>query len=960
MIRNCLALLLAILFSASAIAQNTRISRTATNVSPWLRAQINNADDPQETVHLLVQGDVGAIAAETQALGGHFKYAFRDFAAISLPIGKVDALAQHPAVKRFELNIGTGQTLNDTMLINNNVVPVHAGLGELPAAYEGTDVVIGIIDTGLDFLHPDFQDSLGNTRVAHLWDQTFGNLSPGWDPARIPQPYGYGNEWTAADIDAGLCTHTEPANFSGHGTNVTGAAAGNGLAVGNYKGVAPKAHLIVVASNFGAVGWTGTVADAVDYIFAKADAMGLPCVVNGSLGSYFGSHDGLDAPAQIIDSLITSTNGRAMVCAAGNCGNETLHLSYDVTSDTSFTWFEYNPSSSLGYGSVFFELWADTADFNDVWFAMGADRIDTMAGVFDFRGRTSFHNIQPNLGFIVSEPIVSSGGATLGTFDFYSELVGSTYFMQCHIGMPDSSQYKYRFETYGSGTFDVWSTSTFGTSDMCREENGPTVAQFPDMAYYQTPDSAKSIVSSWACLDNVITVGNYVNRKQFMSVDSVLQINPLDARTLTPSSSHGPTRDNRLKPDVTASGEWTLTTGVLSILDVLVNGNASQRARVAPEGMHHRQGGTSMASPVVAGVAALYFQKCPQGNFQELIDAIVSNATSDSLTGPVPSNDWGHGRIDALGTLEHTNYATTVLTGDGTVLCPGDSMALFVPSPFTAYNWSDGSTASINYVHGPGNYWINVVNAKGCPGTSDTITIVSPNIANAPDIAVSGQMEFCEGDDVQLSVPTAYMGYTWNTGTSGPQETATVQGNYYVVVIDTSGCELHSDTVSVIVHPAPEPSALLLNQVLVTDTGFTTYQWKRNGNNITGGSTNQLVPFLNGAYHVVVTDSLGCEGSSPVVDVVLISVPETAGNHSLQLWPNPVRNTLNVQWQQLDYGQLNLQLVDAVGNVCQTRQWSNLAPQGSAKIDLSTLPAGVYIAYFSSDRFTTAHKIILN
>ena len=230
------------------------------------------------------------------------------------------------------------------MLINNNVLPVHQGLGDLPAAYDGKDVVIGIIDTGIDFLHPDFQDENGNTRVLHIWDQTFGNLSPGYDPNRIPLPYGYGNEWDSTDINAGVCTHTEPSVFSGHGTNVSGSAVGNGLAVNNYKGVAPEADIIVVASNFGAVSWTSLVADAVEYIFAKADALGKPCVINGSLGTYFGSHDGMDAPAQYIDSLITSTNGRAFVCAAGNCGNEPLHMSHDVTQDTSFTWFQFNPS----------------------------------------------------------------------------------------------------------------------------------------------------------------------------------------------------------------------------------------------------------------------------------------------------------------------------------------------------------------------------------------------------------------------------------------------------------------------------------------------------------------------------------------------------------------------------------------------------------------------------------------
>lgn len=961
MLRSTLLVLLLLAGAAiSSNAQNARVTKTATKVNLLLRAHIDQAQSLDEVAHLFIKGDVAGIEKAVTELGGHFKYAFRDYAAVSIPMLKIDALAQSPAVHRLEYGSDRGQVLNDTMLINNNVLPVHSGLGDLPQGYDGEGVVIGIIDTGIDFLHPDFRNADGSTRVAHIWDQAFGNLSPGYDPQRIPTPYGYGNEWNATDINLGLCTHTEPSVYSGHGTNVTGAAAGNGLAVNNYKGVAPKAELVVVASNFGAFNWTARVADAVDYIFAKADAMGLPCVINGSLGTYFGSHDGKDTPAQFIDSLIVSTNGRAFVCAAGNCGNETLHMSHIVNSDTSFTWFDYNPTSALGYGSVYFELWADTADFNDVWFAVGADRIDTATNTYEFRGRTGFHNVQNALGFTVSQPLVSFDNNDIGIFDYYSELRGDCYFMQVHLAMPDSNQYKFRFETTGSGRFDVWSTSTFGSSNMVRQEDGPSAAQFPPMANYVTPDSAKSIVSSWACLDNVITVGNYVNRKQFVSYDSVLQVNPLDPHTLTPSSSHGPTRDLRLKPNIAASGEFTLTAGVLSVLDVLKNGSTSQKARVAPEGFHHRQGGTSMASPVVAGVAALFFQKCPLASNQDLIDALVANATSDSLTGATPNNDWGHGRVDALATLEHTNFQTNILTGGSNVLCPGDSMALFLATAYTAYSWSDGAQTSANYVHVPGNYYVDVADNKGCPGYSDTITVVSPDISGAPDVAINGPVEFCEGESTELSVPDDFNGYDWNVGGTGTTSIVTVQGNYYVAVTDSSGCVLHSDTVSITVNPAPEPSSELLAGVLTTETGFTTYQWQRNGNNITGGTTEQFVPFLNGTYQVVVTNAIGCTGTSNTTEVVLIGVDELGGHATISLRPNPVRDALTLAWDGLSENHLDVRVVSAVGQVVHAETLTGLAPQSSRKINLSALSQGVYFIYLSGDRFASAHKIVLN
>ena len=187
-----------------------------------------------------------------------------------------------------------------------------------------------------------------------------------------------------------------------------------------------------------------------------------------------------------------------------------------------------------------------------------------------------------------------------------------------------------------------------------------------------------------------------------------------------------------------------------------------------------------------------------------------------------------------------------------------------------------------------------------------------------------------------------------------------MQGNYFVAVIDTSGCELHSDTVSIVVFPAPEPSALLLANVLTTDTGFATYQWQRNGNNITGGNTHEFIPFLEGTYHVIVTDSIGCTGTSPAIDVVFIGLPETTDGARIQLQPNPVRDQLTIAWDGLSEQALSVDVVNAFGSVVQREQLNGLAPQSSRKIDLSGLSQGVYFIYLSGDRHRSAHKIILN
>src|SRR5439155_23700679 len=102
----------------------------------------------------------------------------------------------------------------------------------------------------------------------------------------------------------------------------------------------------------------------VKYIYDKADSLpggAEPAVINVSLGTYFGSHDGKDIQTILIDQLISQHAGRSLVCAAGNAGAAPIHLGYNVTSDTSFTWLQF-PNTFPMNGHNYFELWGDSAN----------------------------------------------------------------------------------------------------------------------------------------------------------------------------------------------------------------------------------------------------------------------------------------------------------------------------------------------------------------------------------------------------------------------------------------------------------------------------------------------------------------------------------------------------------------------------------------------------------------------
>ncbi len=584
-----------VLFALSVNAQEAMVK-----IDPLLDVFLERNVNANKQMELFVQGSPNAIKDFTRTHGGIFKRSVGNVSAIRIPISAVRDLAALDQVDGFEFSLTPGHVLNDSMKVNNHVIQVHNGDAPLQLSFKGNDVVVGVIDSGIELDHPDFQDADGNTRVMKLWDQTYP-----FDAGLTPAAYGYGQAWDSTMINAGQCPHEDQQGFFGHGSTVTGTAAGNGLATGAYGGVAQNSDMLIVSNALTSPNWYSTVVDAVEWIFNEADALGKPCVINISLGSYYGSHDGLDAAALMIDDLITQSTGRAVVCAAGNSGRfPNYHLRSDVTVDTNFTWFEYLGNTQLGYGAAWFDLWTDTADFNNVHFAMGADKVTPY---YSFRGKTNFYNIQDALNTTLRDSIWSGNGDLIGPVEWFAQLRGGQYFMRVIVKQPDSTEYNFRFISTGNGAFDVWSHGIFGSSTMTIDLPDPS--EFPDIVKYVMPDKEQSIVDSWACSPNVITVANYVGEVDYIDYNGDLQtVNGVE-NEIAEASSSGPTRDGRIKPDIAATGDVTLSSGPLDFLQTLIT---NEPYKVAPGGFHFRGGGTSIASPVVAGAVALYFEKMQQ------------------------------------------------------------------------------------------------------------------------------------------------------------------------------------------------------------------------------------------------------------------------------------------------------------------------------------------------------------
>ena len=153
---------------------------------------------------------------------------------------------------------------------------------------------MGIVDSGVDYFHPDFRNEDGSSRILYLWDQGI--------PGKPPAGYGAGTEYTKEEIDEALALGENQGrrlvpsvDISGHGTAVLGIAAGNGRASGGVnRGVAYESDLLVVKMGIpkeNSFPRTTELIQGIDYLMRKALEMNRPLVINLSFGNNYGSHE---------------------------------------------------------------------------------------------------------------------------------------------------------------------------------------------------------------------------------------------------------------------------------------------------------------------------------------------------------------------------------------------------------------------------------------------------------------------------------------------------------------------------------------------------------------------------------------------------------------------------------------------------------------------------------------------
>ena len=543
-----------------------------------------------------------------------------------VPVQNIEEIAMLPEVKNLQIGIPVHRKM-DKARIATNVNQVQAGTN-LPGPFTGKHVVVGIIDSGIEYGHINFYDSTGTTlRIKRVWNQNITGTPPAG--------FIYGNEYTTPTsiLAAQFDNRTET-----HGTHVTGIACGSDKNNGNiYYGVATEADIAMVSYNLNdSTTDNVSISDGIKYLYNYATSVNEPCVVNMSLGTQIGPHDGTSAFDQVCDAL--QGNGRLLVGASGNEGSDSMHVSqtFSPSNPTLKTFFTYYKNTQLIGLS---DIWGDankTFTIRVVVYntSTGTEIYTTPA----FNAATSFNNtytLTTTNGAVGSIQIFTERNAVNNKPNAFVGSDMSSIKAGNSIGIIISAQ---------DGTVHAWADD-FYSYFISNNLNG-----------WSNGNSNNSVSEIGGTGKKIISVGAYVSKTAFTNTlgQSYRSNEVLD--NIASFSSTGPTIDGRIKPDITAPGSLVVSSYSSAIItDPNYSNYIIKKNTVNGTPYYYGQlQGTSMATPMVTGILATWLEAKNDLSPDEVRTILQQTSISDTFTGTIPSvgsNTWGAGKIDAFNGL---------------------------------------------------------------------------------------------------------------------------------------------------------------------------------------------------------------------------------------------------------------------------------------------------------------------
>ena len=559
---------------------------------------------------------------------------FDNFVTVQIPASAMTEVMSMTCVR--EISFARPLSLhNDSARSLSCIDRVHDGQG-MVAPLTGRGVIVGIIDTGIDFNHVNLCGIDGKTRVKAVYmpcDTTGPRPVVGGDT--LP-----GSCYESPDMIAMLTTDF---NGTSHGTHTLGTAAGSYRANGWY-GVATEADLVACGMPGDSLS-DANVANALKYIFDYADRVNKPCVVNMSIGTNEGPNNGTSFMCRTFEAL--SGPGRICVLSAGNDGNVPVRFNHRLAGDGDVVTTIMRGKSSGTQHNGYVSMWSDGASVhrsrlvainrgdNSIGYASPWIGLQDEDSVF-----TLSSEVEPDFArFFTGE--VQFASAMEPQFNQAGDRIGDRFHSFWIFDATISSDYLLGLQYTSSDEVELvgWSTKddyfdTFGIDGM-------------------VGGSTQGSISDLATTDSVISVGAYCSRKSYYDSNNELYTyNRCTPDDIAYFSSYGPDESGIERPDLCAPGF-----AVISSANRYHDSSHYQHMPpgVTVSGVEYPYSviyGTSMSAPVVTGVIAMMLQLNPSLTVSDVREAFRASSVKDAFVTGGDHSKWGFGKLDAWSAVD--------------------------------------------------------------------------------------------------------------------------------------------------------------------------------------------------------------------------------------------------------------------------------------------------------------------
>lgn len=592
----------------------------------WLlqQRQVQRVHAQQERqVQVFVAGSDRVAQAVRQA-GGKVSACFDGFVSATVPVSAFGRLEQSAQVSQIDISRRV-HLLCDSDRSLARVNQVLSGTG-LPRAYDGTGVVLGIVDAGFDFNHPAFLNADSTTRICRVYACTDDS-----GPVAV-----LGSDTLPGSLydSTQVVSLTTDSPSTSHGSHVAGIAGGT--LCGNYGGMAPGASLYLAALPGNALTEVNIVNSC--YLIARyAESVGKPCVINMSLGNHDGPHDGTGFMARAFDDICTHIGHTAIVLSAGNEGRTYLYVHRSLADGkplrTALASYNNKVSTEV-------DIWnQDTTNLAVTLGVLDRSKFKMLYSTSALSADTVVNcDADSALSLLASGKIALTWGRNVVT--------GKTEVM-CNVNFTSSSSnYMLCFAVSGDRNSHV---------HMWECEGSAYFTSYGVPGYLDGNDSCS--ISDMATGARTISVGAYVGRNSHRNASGgIVQDTGAPVGTKCTFSSWGTDLRGVKHPIVMAPGQAVISS---------LNSYLPTRSPAQQQGKYcwGTMSGTSMSSPCVAGIAALWMQANPNltgSQVRQLALETSHDGKVDALAGILQALSLGVSDVQAS-TL-HLLYASGTIT----------------------------------------------------------------------------------------------------------------------------------------------------------------------------------------------------------------------------------------------------------------------------------------------------------